>query len=121
MVRHRRRKGHRNKKRDNPRNRKKKPTRKSPKGFSSSTRMLIHARANEKCQFPDCKNNGKSCHHIVPKSYCSDVLHWQESKINALNNGILLCNFHHSRMHRGRTWESYIRIFKRIIANSTYN
>jgi hypothetical protein len=50
-----------------------------------------------------CKRSKRlQIHHITPRSYASNCLHWIPEQINTPFNGITLCRVCHAQIHNGK-------------------
>lgn len=60
--------------------------------FSTPQRKLLYAR-DLGCSFPSCTASALWCeaHHIIP---------WQQGGPTNISNGVLLCGYHHTLLHR---------------------
>lgn len=77
-------------------------------------RDKVYKRDGHACQFPDCKwPMGKlNAHHIKMKWYFPDL-------IFTLTNGITLCEYHHTDIHK-KDSNNYIELFHEIATANTF-
>jgi hypothetical protein len=68
--------------------------------FTGRLRGALVLRDNG-CAFPDCDRPPRWCdgHHVIP---------WQSGGRTSLDNGVLLCGFHHREIHQPDSWTVHI-------------
>ena len=59
-------------------------------------------------------------HHIYKRSEALEV-GWSKYKTNNIKNAITLCRYHHELIHNNHIWMDYIKYFRTLIANASYN
>lgn len=71
-------------------------------------RKRVYKRDGYSCQFPDCKwpMGSLNAHHIKMKWYFPEL-------IFTLSNGISLCEYHHSYIHKQDS-NNYVELFESI-------